>query len=276
MRLQVAERIYQDFTLTAQGMTGHSSVPQKNIAIYKLAKALDRLSGAEPDYRLLPVTRAYFRQRAALEKPGMSKAMLALANSTGPLPRKALKIVAENPQNATTLSTSCVATMLSGGTRVNALPAEASANVKDCRILPDESVEQIREPPGPEFIHDPEVKITLAGDLGAAGPSPVDGVVPSAIAEVSKERWPGAPVIPTMQPGATDSRFLRARGVASYGLVPWSAPKRMPHAPMASMSASRYRRSGRAWSPCTGWCGSWRRRDRRAGAGQSNWDLMAK
>ena len=32
--------------------------------------------------------------------------------------------------------------------------------------------------------------------------------------------WPGIPVIPFMSRGATDSRFLRARGIAAYGISP--------------------------------------------------------
>jgi len=32
--------------------------------------------------------------------------------------------------------------------------------------------------------------------------------------------WPAAPVIPILSLGGTDSRFLRARGIPTYGLSP--------------------------------------------------------
>ena len=43
-----------------------------------------------------------------------------------------------DPQLDAALRTTCVATLLSAGTRVNALPGRASANL-NCRILPDSS-----------------------------------------------------------------------------------------------------------------------------------------
>lgn len=32
--------------------------------------------------------------------------------------------------------------------------------------------------------------------------------------------WPGLPIVPFMSRGATDSRFLRAKGIDSYGINP--------------------------------------------------------
>jgi acetylornithine deacetylase/succinyl-diaminopimelate desuccinylase-like protein len=40
-----------------------------------------------------------------------------------------------------------------------------------------------------------------------------------------KEADPEATVAPFMVPGATDSRFLRLKGMVSYGLVPLAIPK---------------------------------------------------
>ena len=137
-----AEKTYQDFELITHAPPGHSSVPLKNNSIYRLAHALTRLEASTQPARLIPVTRAYFSGRAAIEHPPLSDAMLALARSPeGKLPEKALKLIEEDPQLAANLRTTCVATTLAGGTRVNALPAQATANV-NCRILPDETVEQ--------------------------------------------------------------------------------------------------------------------------------------
>ncbi|MEQ1877620.1 MAG: M20/M25/M40 family metallo-hydrolase, partial [Bdellovibrionia bacterium] len=141
--LQVAEKTYQDFELLAKGPTGHSSVPLKDNAIYRLSRALDRLGKFEQPPRLLPATRAYYLGRAQVEQPPLSTAMKRLAQAKGKLPADALKTLQADPIQAANLRTTCVATLLNGGTRVNALPAEAKATV-NCRILPDEDKEKIK------------------------------------------------------------------------------------------------------------------------------------
>ena len=109
--------------------------------------------------------------------------------------------------------------MISGGNRANALPAEASVTV-NCRILPDESVDAVQKRLG-DIVGDARVQIERRPEFGAGGASPVAGVIPKAVEKVAKEMW-GAkvPVISSMQLGGTDSRFLRARGIQAYGLLP--------------------------------------------------------
>ena len=34
------------------------------------------------------------------------------------------------------------------------------------------------------------------------------------------EFWPGVPVVPMLQPGATDGAFLNAAGIPTYGIEP--------------------------------------------------------
>jgi acetylornithine deacetylase/succinyl-diaminopimelate desuccinylase-like protein len=216
--LQTAEKIYQDYTLTATGTTGHSSVPVADNAIYRLARALDRLSHYTPPNHLIPVTRAYFAHLADLEASDLKTAMRKLAASKGPLPKSALKRIESDPTLAAALHTTCVATLVEGGTRQNALPATASANV-NCRILPDETIAQVRDRLR-AVIHDPKVDLKLAGDMGIGGTSPAEGEVPSAVAEIAQAMWPGTPVIPTLSRGATDSRFLREKGILAYGINP--------------------------------------------------------
>ncbi|MEK7746260.1 MAG: M20/M25/M40 family metallo-hydrolase, partial [Elusimicrobiota bacterium] len=53
--LQVAEKVYQDFELTASGKTGHSSVPLEDNAIVRLSRALERAGSARFPARLLRV-----------------------------------------------------------------------------------------------------------------------------------------------------------------------------------------------------------------------------
>jgi acetylornithine deacetylase/succinyl-diaminopimelate desuccinylase-like protein len=217
--MQVAEKIYQDFILVAKGPSGHSSIPKKGNPIYRLARALDRLGSYQPRERLLPLTREYFRQRATLEKPPLSQAMLKIANSKGAPPRGAMKLIRENPIHAAMFSTTCVATLLSAGTKINALPTEAQASV-NCRLLPDENVDDVHQLLK-KIINDPEIEVRLEGQPGSKSPSPdLNGEIPTLLRKLAKETWPDAPVLPMMQNSTTDSLYLRQRGIQAYGFFP--------------------------------------------------------
>lgn len=218
VNLQTGEKIYHDFELTAQGPTGHSSVPLKENAIYRLSSALDRLARHREPARLHPVVRAYFAGRASQESEPMAGALKALAAAKGTLPEDALAAVEAEPSLAALLRTTCVATMLSGGTRANALPAQAKATV-NCRILPDETSGQVQERLS-RILDDPGILISSL-EIGGAGPaSPLEGPGPRAIRRVVAEMFPGVPVIPALSRGASDSRFLRRHGIAAYGFSP--------------------------------------------------------
>ena len=218
IELQTAEKTYQDFTLTAYGPTGHSSVPLSDNAIYRMAQALSRVGRHRFPARLLPVTRATLAARAKKEDGELADALEQIATAKGPLPSDALAIVERDPALTASLRTTCVATLIDGGTRVNALPAEVQASL-NCRILPDQTPAEVQT----ELIRligDPEIEIEATQDFGFASPSPLDGPGPKAIEAVAAEMWPGVPIVPFMSRGATDSRFLRAQGTAAYGIDP--------------------------------------------------------
>ena len=67
---------------------------------------------------------------------------------------------------------------------------------------------------------DSGLTIDLLEPIGAGPASDVDGAAPATVRKIAGEVWPSAPVIPTLSLGATDSRFLRAAGIPSYGLNP--------------------------------------------------------
>jgi acetylornithine deacetylase/succinyl-diaminopimelate desuccinylase-like protein len=218
VKLGVAEKIYVDLEFKTTGDTGHSSRPKPNNSIYRLAKALDRLANYKAEERLIPVTRAILKAQANLEQPPLKQAMLTLANSKGKLPESSLKVLRADPVWSAILKTTCVATMLSGGTKTNALPAEARANI-NCRLLPDETPDQMRERLI-KIVNDAKVDVQIVGEHSSGPASPENGVVPSAIRELIREGYPDTPVIPTMATGASDSLYLRAKGIDAYGFDP--------------------------------------------------------
>ena len=40
------------------------------------------------------------------------------------------------------------------------------------------------------------------------------------VEKLAAQLWPGVPVLPILQPGATDGQFLNAAGVPTYGIEP--------------------------------------------------------
>jgi acetylornithine deacetylase/succinyl-diaminopimelate desuccinylase-like protein len=90
----------------------------------------------------------------------------------------------------------------------------------NCRILPDQTPEQVQQILA-RVLAEPSLEITPTDEFGFGTPSPLEGPVPAAIAQVADAMWPGLPIVPFMSRGATDSRFLRAHGIPSYGISPF-------------------------------------------------------
>src|SRR5450432_3502918 len=124
------------------------------------------------------------------------------------------------------MRTTCVATRLSGGVANNALPQTAQAIV-NCRILPGHSREETRL----QLIRifdDPKVTVRYVTDTGdvvdTAGDSkgfPPTALQPEVMEPLEKlvtQMWPGTPVIPTMETGASDGKITSEAGLPTYGI----------------------------------------------------------
>ena len=215
--VQAAEKVYQDFTLTATNPGGHSSVPRPDNAIYQLADALARLPKFAFPVALNPTTRAFFEQTAKVEKPDIAAAMRAIV--ANPNDTTAAAFLSRDPRYASMLRTTCVATRLAGGHAYNALPQSATANV-NCRMVPTSSSAEVRATLA-RVIADTGIKITNTQPTEPEFPKstlPIDAAVLAATTEITKSMLGDIPVIPTMSTGATDGHYLRAVGIPSYGV----------------------------------------------------------
>jgi acetylornithine deacetylase/succinyl-diaminopimelate desuccinylase-like protein len=105
--------------------------------------------------------------------------------------------------------------MLEAGHAENALPQTARATV-NCRILPTETAEQTRATLV-KVINDSRVTITPIRQPKPSPPSPLTAEVMKPIETITQQMWPGAPVVPVMSTGATDSLYLRNAGIPIYG-----------------------------------------------------------
>src|SRR5688572_2611440 len=132
--VQAAEKVYVTFTLEVHNPGGHSSLPTKDNAIYRLAAALGRVSAYEFPARLNEITRAFFQRMATLQQGTLASDMAAVAAPT-PDAAAIRRLSDLSPLWNAQLRTTCVATQLAGGHAENALPQTARATV-NCRMLP--------------------------------------------------------------------------------------------------------------------------------------------
>lgn len=212
--VQAAEKVYLDFRLEVTNPGGHSSQPVKDNAITRLAQALVKVGAFDFPVHLNPVTQAYFA-RSADGVPGpMGAAMKALARN--PRDAKAIAMLSSDKAYNSQLRTTCVATMLDGGHAPNALPQRARANV-NCRMLPTDPPDSVRATLV-RVIGDPQVAVTPMMVARASPPSTLPAPILAELEAVTKEMWPGVPVIPTMSTGATDGAYLRNAGIPVYGV----------------------------------------------------------
>ena len=211
--VQTSEKRYATFRLDVRNVGGHSSVPARDNAIYRLAAGLAHLAAHEFPLELNETTRAWLERSAALEPPAMAAAMRAI--TAGAADAEAVERISALPTYNAQLRTTCVATMLDAGHAENALPQLASATV-NCRILPGGSPDDVQAVLG-EVLADPAIVVSPVL-IDPAGPaSEINEELVTVIEDLSEEYWPGVPVIPSMSAGATDSRFLRAAGIPAYG-----------------------------------------------------------
>jgi acetylornithine deacetylase/succinyl-diaminopimelate desuccinylase-like protein len=128
-------------------------------------------------------------------------------------------VAAKDPSWNATLRTTCVATMLEAGHATNALPQRARANI-NCRIFPGVSAESVRIKLE-ELVGDPAVKVTTLETRGPSSPPPpLTPQILGPVERLAAQFWPGVPVVPILQPGATDGEFLNAAGIPTYGIEP--------------------------------------------------------
>jgi acetylornithine deacetylase/succinyl-diaminopimelate desuccinylase-like protein len=222
--VEASEKLYADFQLTATNAGGHSSLPVAENAIYRVTDALARLEKLTFPLELNDVTRTYFERRAPLEN-GQTKDDMNAVLHTPPDPAAAMRL-SQDPRYNSLLRTTCVPTRVSGGHANNALPQLAQAIV-NCRILPGHSPEQIRQMLT-GAVNDAKVKVQYIDNNGAAADrAPETKAFPPVMPKpeilqplerVAAEMWPGAPVIPEMETGASDSIHTIAAGIPSYGV----------------------------------------------------------
>lgn len=194
--------------LVSTGAGGHGSFIHTDNSMVRLARALVRLDEWERPLIFAPDTRAYVERlaEAGVLEGGSEEALAASIRA-----RRGLTPMFINTLNVT---------MVNAGVKRNVLPSRSEA-ILDCRLLPGQQpedwrrqVEAVVDDPGiaVEFVNDPQPLAMPRTEWDTELFRAIEGSVRAAFED--------AVVAPTMTIGATDNRFLRARGVVSYGFTP--------------------------------------------------------
>jgi acetylornithine deacetylase/succinyl-diaminopimelate desuccinylase-like protein len=224
MSVDASEKLYADYQLEVKNPGGHSSLPVADNAIYHLSDGIARIERYQFPFELNGITRAYFRQMAAIETGQVAADMKAITKNSPDA--AAIARLDLDPLSHATMHTTCVATRVDAGHANNALPQTARAIV-NCRILPGHTAEEVRLNLI-QLMADPKIIVRYESDAGeiletapdqpSGAPVALRPEVMNPLEKIANEMWPGVPVIPTMATGASDGVFTNAAGMPTYAI----------------------------------------------------------
>jgi acetylornithine deacetylase/succinyl-diaminopimelate desuccinylase-like protein len=214
MSVQAAEKVFLSFKLETRNPGGHSSLPIKDNAIYHLADGLSRLGKFDFPVHLFDVTRASFERMAAIYPGQLGADMKAIVQN--PNDAAVVSRLSALPQYNAQLRTTCVATMLAAGHAENALPQSATATV-NCRLLPVDKAQDVERTLN-QVLADPQITVSVMRPPTPVPYTPINAKVLSVVTAATAGYWPGIPVIPRMDTGASDGIYLIGAGMPTYGI----------------------------------------------------------
>jgi carboxypeptidase PM20D1 len=216
--VSIAEKGYASYQLIARSAEGgHSSMPNQESAIEKLASALAALE-ADPFPALMhPILEEFFSY-VGPEMDFVSRAGIAALPLTESI---LMKQLTSFPAGNAMVRTTLVPTSIQGGVGENVLPQEASV-VLNARILPGYSLETTRE--YIEYVvDDPSVEVSLLAEAENRNPSAIsssDSFGFQVLQKTSREIFPDAVVAPGLLIAASDGRHYHAVSQQVYRFTP--------------------------------------------------------
>ena len=217
-QIQTTEKVPTRMRLIARGTAGHGSLPRVDNPVVHLARAITRLADAEQPVALNATTRRYFAELARLPSQAWIAPLLPRLEKPATQTQAASQIRERDPELDAMLHTTVSPTMLEGGVKINVIPNTAEAQL-DVRRLPTESEEEVYAR-FRRIVGDPAVSVEPAGGqrMPATEPSSLTSPLYLAMERIFSASHPRARVVPLLMRGATDGAFLRAKGMAVYGV----------------------------------------------------------
>lgn len=212
--IEIQQKVPLWLRVTSESSGGHGALPpEQGSASVRLVRALSAIDGIETPYRLNADVARVAAASAAVWNDARAAPLREVRE-----PLDAERIARMPPSYRPLLRNTIAITRLSATTTaVNVMPARAVGEL-DIRLLPDERPEpmiaRITELVGDNGT----VEVLLAGEPVPA--SPIGGELYDTIARAMRASEPASVVGPIVMPGTTDSRFFRARGIPTYGIMP--------------------------------------------------------
>jgi acetylornithine deacetylase/succinyl-diaminopimelate desuccinylase-like protein len=214
--INAGEKFPQNYQLEVTNPGGHAMRPVKDNAIDRLAAGLLKINAYDFPSQATDASRQYFARMAPLTGGPIGAAMAGFARD--PRNAKAASVLAGDPKYNAMMRTTCVVTLINGGHANNALSQRVTANV-NCRIFPGTTAEAVHGKLV-QLVDDPQIKITtLAARSTVAQAPPLTPALMQPIQREAAKRWPGVPVIPMLEIGATDASFMNPAGIPTYGFT---------------------------------------------------------
>lgn len=208
-QVQLAEKTFVSYHITATNPGGHSSRPRSDNAIYDLADALTKISHYRFPVRATDLTRSYLGALGQSVPGELGAAMRRFAQD--PTDEAAIATIRADSGFVGTLGTTCVATMLKAGHAENALPQSATATV-NCRVFPGEGVDSVKAKLA-EVIDNAAITITQMAEATESGMSKFPAEVRAALAKSLAARFgEPIPMLEHMSSGGTDGMHYRTLG----------------------------------------------------------------
>jgi acetylornithine deacetylase/succinyl-diaminopimelate desuccinylase-like protein len=218
--LQVEEKVSVNLSVTAKGKGGHASTPTKDNPVVHLAAAVEKVGNYTAPVHLTSIVRRYFEGLSAIEDDETAKWIRVI--DTPDRGEHAQRVLSDmNPMWNSMMRDTIAPTMLQAGVRSNVIPSEARA-VLNVRLLPGDTIDVLLNDLN-KLVNDPSVKLEVMPDAGLAAPnSSMETDFYALLTKVSAKEFGGAPVLPLLSTGATDSAQLRLHNVQAYGLGPFA------------------------------------------------------
>lgn len=239
--ISTADKSGISLLLTARGTSTHSSMPLPDNAIYRLSRAMAKLSTYDTKPRLTESTRTFFMTLSETSGEPMKTHFRNLATSSDPaLVSAADKEISKNPLLHAIMRNTISPVFLNAGFRGNVIPGSADATL-NFRTIPgttaEELIEEIKK-----VVDDPNVEVKQAPVGTSRGPmtpeqakamqqfmqmarrggeSPKTGELYDALVKQATATYPGAKVTPYLFQAGTDAAAWRSRGIPVYGIYPY-------------------------------------------------------
>jgi acetylornithine deacetylase/succinyl-diaminopimelate desuccinylase-like protein len=247
--VQTAERGFSWFKIRTHGESGHASLVPFNSSVQKLAAAIQRLTNQYLPHHVVPETDRYLNALSHEMRPlGFVPKMLKWRLTK----KLALKIIGDEEMQRTFISllhNTAVPTVIRAGEKTNVIPSTAECEI-DGRYLPGftekQFLDEVRRVIGDDF----DFEVMRSGPPSS---HTIDTPLYRLIEKVVHERAGGAPVIPWVLNGFSDSKWLEQLGVTVYGFSPVQFPADVKFSKLPHGHDERIPLAGFKWGMETFW-----------------------